>query len=104
MASATGRRSLQHILRRRAREPVGFDVRYWSPLELQRQFVRTFGSAALEVDCYFGLGLQPADLPILPSPSRAVVRVSEGLRKLARVVPPLALVADSVYLTARKTV
>ncbi len=36
------------------------------------------------------------------SPARAAVKASEALRKVARFVSPLALVADSVYLSARK--
>jgi len=61
MASALGIRSLQHQFRRGFRKPKEFDVRYWTPAELLGTFHAVFGPTNLEVDCYFGLGLQPAD-------------------------------------------
>jgi len=101
MASATGIRSLYHLARRKFREPTHFDVRYWLPGELVGEFRSIFGNAELNVDCFFGLGLQPSDLAIMPPPARTLVRVSEVLRRASTVVRPLAYVADSVYLTSR---
>ncbi len=64
MASALGIRSLQHQVWRGFREPKDFDVRYWTPAQLLDTFADIFGPTELEVDCYFGLGLQPADLVV----------------------------------------
>lgn len=102
MASCTGIRSAQHILRRRGRQPASFDVRYWTPRALTSLLADAIGPSTLEVDCYFGLGLQPSDMAMMSAPKRALIRTSEVLRKIANVVTPLAYVADSVYITARK--
>jgi SAM-dependent methyltransferase len=98
MASALGIRSLQHQVRRGFREPKDFDVRYWTPAELLRTFRDVFGSTKLEVDCYFGLGLQPADVRLMSGMSRLVIYGSEGLRSASKVFRPLVYLADSVFL------
>jgi SAM-dependent methyltransferase/uncharacterized protein YbaR (Trm112 family) len=100
MASATGARSLQHILRRRFREPKGFEIRYWLPRVLLREFRAIFGDGQMKVDCYFGLGLQPSDRTLYSTTGRVILTVSEALRKASTIVRPLAYVADSIYLTA----
>lgn len=98
MASATGVRSLQHIARRGFREPGEFDVRYWMPGELLSEFQRMCRDGRLEVDCYFGLGLQPTDRELYGTLGKAVLGASEALRKASAVVPALTYVADSLYL------
>ncbi len=101
MASATGVRSLQHMAKRGFREPSGFEVRYWLPLTLLREFRNTFGDAHLEVDCFFGLGLQASDYDLYGAAGRALLSISEALRKTSRVVPPLKHAADSLYIVGR---
>ena len=101
MASAFGIRSLQHILRRWRTPQENFDVRYWSPWELQRAFEAAFGEAALEVDCYFGLGLQPADADLYSPAAREAVRLSEWLRRASNRARPLIYLADSLYVDCR---
>lgn len=101
MASAIGLRSLQHLLRRCFREPQGFEVRYWMPWELRNTFEEVFGNAEIEVDCYFGLGLQPSDAEMYSTTGRAAVERSEWLRGISLAVRPLVFVADSLYLTSR---
>lgn len=103
MASAVGVRSFQHIVRRRFRKPMKFDVRYWTPWDLVGAFRDAFGNAELEVDCYFGLGLQPSDIELYSPSMRSLVKLSEHLRQASRVVRPLAYVADSLYLSARNS-
>lgn len=102
MASAFGVRSMQHQARRRFREPVEFDVRYWTPGELLRVFRATFGEADMQADCYFGLGLQPSDAHLMPPAKRAVIRCSNALKRLSAVMTPLVYIADSVYLRSSK--
>jgi SAM-dependent methyltransferase/uncharacterized protein YbaR (Trm112 family) len=102
MANFLGIRSLQMQARRRFAEPKGFEVRYWSVPELRRTFRERIGPTEVSVDCYFGLGLQASDLDLMTPPLRALVRVSEGLRLLSRVFPPLKYVADSVYLRSTR--
>lgn len=100
MASCTGIRSLQHLAYRGFREPKDFEVRYWSPLRLQRVFRDVFGNGRLEVDCYFGLGLQSTDRELYGSKGRILLSASEILRKISCILPPLRYVADSVYFVA----
>jgi hypothetical protein len=68
---------------------------------LRRSFLAAFGDAELEVDCYFGLGLQPSDMDIYTPPARMVVRLSELLRRAAARFRPLVYLADSLYLDCR---
>ena len=103
MPNALGIRSLYHQVRRGFRTRNIFDVRYWTPRELSRTFRDIIGPTDTSVDGFFGLGIQASDLPILPLPYRVVVRASEALRKLTRAVPPLAHVADSLYLHSRQS-
>ena len=98
MASALGIRSLQHQMRRGFRKPKDFDVRYWSPRELLGTFNEILGPTKLEVDCYFGLGLQPSDLQLMSGMGKLVVFGSEGLRSASKVFRPLLYFADSLYL------
>ena len=102
MASALGIRSMQHQVRRGFREPKDFDVRYWTPAELLRTFRDVFGPTELEVDCYFGLGLQPADVRLMSGISKLVIYGSEGLRTASKVFRPLVYLADSLYLRSPK--
>ena len=104
MANVYGARSLWNQVReRRFREPrTLFDVRYWGPRELRVELERRIGPTDLSVDGFFTLNPQPTDLPLLPARYRAVVRVSEAMRKLAERVPPLTLAADSIYAHSRR--
>lgn len=104
MANVWGARSLWNQLReRRFREPrTLFDVRYWSPRELEHEFSRTVGRTTLAVDGYLTLNPQPADLPLLPRRYRALVRTSEALRRLSGRLPFMRYAADSLYVTARR--
>jgi SAM-dependent methyltransferase len=104
MANVWGVRSLWNQLReRRFREPRSlFDVRYWSPRELEREFSRAVGTTSLSVDGYLTLNPQPADLELLPRRYRALVRTSEALRKLSERAPWLTYAADSLYVTSRR--
>lgn len=102
MPNRLGLRCLYHQARRRFREPTGFDVRYWSLADLRSLFQERVGPARLSVDCFFGLGLQSADLRLMPWTHRAAIRTSEVLRRLSRAVPPLTWAADSIYVEAVK--
>ncbi len=100
MASAVGVRSFQHMARRRFRQPVGFEVRYWLPHELLTTYRKTLGNARLSVDGYFGLGLQSSDAAMMTRPARALLRTSDLLRAASRRVPPLVHLADSLFVTS----
>jgi SAM-dependent methyltransferase len=73
----------------------GFDVRYWTLAELREAF-GAIGKVELSADGFLTLNPQPADLDLLSRRHRAVVRVSEALRRASRKAPFLVAVADSV--------
>jgi uncharacterized protein len=83
-------------------DPASWCVRYYSLRELSRMFAEAFGGCELRTDCYLGIGVQRADLDILPWRGKAVVILSEALKRLARAFPPLATAADSVYVRATR--
>lgn len=99
MASAWGVRSFQHQAMRRFRQPKSFEVRYWSPRDLKRAFGEIFGEVEMTADCFFGLGMQAADAPLMPLGKRSVIHASQTLKWLSARFPPLAYAADSVFLT-----
>ena len=101
MASAWGVRSFQHQVRRRFREAHSFEVRYWSPMELRAKFNELFDVVRMSVDCYFGLGLQPSDLSIMPLSKRAVIHASELLKSVSSRIAPLKYLADSLVFEGR---
>lgn len=100
MANRLGARNLAVQARRGFRPAREFEVRYWSTAELLALFEREVGPSQLEVDGFFGLGVQPGDAPHLSAAGRAQVRVSELLRPLARRARWLGRLADSVYVRA----
>lgn len=98
MPNRYGLRQYQQLRRRGFTEGEGFDIRYWTPSEMMETFRKTFGPTEMSTDCYFGLGIQGADVDLLPAKYKAVVYSSEILRKVSSVIRPLTKLADSVYL------
>lgn len=102
MPNTLGIRCLYHQARRGFREARDFEVRYWTPRELVSTFRAALGPARISVDGYFSLNAQISDVRFLPRRYRALVRASELLRKISKVFPPLAYLADSLYVTAAR--
>ena len=102
MPNTFGLRCLFHQAKRGFREARDFEVRYWSPGELRRTFERAVGPARLSVDGFFSLNAQPAEASFLPAHYRLLVRTSAALTRLANAVPPLVMIADSLYVTATR--
>lgn len=100
MPTRFGVRCLYHQARRSFREATGFEVRYWSLGALAGAFTRHIGPVRFEVDGYFGIGLQPADAPLMTPALRRVLRASELLKAVSRRFRPLVGVADSVFVEA----
>ena len=103
MANAYGLRCLYHQARRGFRSAREFEVRYWRPAELKAAFTSAIGPTCMTADGYFSLNVQPSDMEFMPPHYRALVRTSEVLRKISDRVPPLAKLADSLYLSAERT-
>jgi SAM-dependent methyltransferase/uncharacterized protein YbaR (Trm112 family) len=102
MAHSIGLRSLYHQLRRGFRDPISFEVRYWTIAQMQRALAPKFASLNVDVHCYFGLGLEPADAALMPRSVRIAIRASEILRAMSRWAPPMKYLADSVYVAGTK--
>jgi 2-polyprenyl-3-methyl-5-hydroxy-6-metoxy-1,4-benzoquinol methylase/uncharacterized protein YbaR (Trm112 family) len=95
MPNAYGPRNLYQLARRRFREGDAFEVRYWTPEQLKRVFSQ-IGPTELSTDGFLTLNPQTADLDLLPSHLRLLVRGSELMRRASERLPPLTTVADSV--------
>lgn len=101
MPNRYGLRSTYHLAKRGFAEGSNFDVRYWSPRGLKRTFEEIIGPTHLSVDGFFGLGIQPSDIALLPVRFRLIVRASEVLRRCSQGLPFLLNVADSLYAKSR---
>ena len=104
MANMYGLRSLTHQTRRRFREARGFEVRYWSPRKLKAVFDELIGTTSLDVDGYFGLGIQMSDAHLLPFKYKMVVYLSEMMRAVSQKLPFLRRAADSLYVRSVRDV
>lgn len=102
MPTRYGVRCLYHQMRRGFSDGAGFDVRYWSLAELRELFGARVGGTTLDVDCYFGIGLQESDAALMSGPRRAVLRASSMLKTAQQSMPLLIQVADSVYVKSAK--
>jgi SAM-dependent methyltransferase len=102
MPNTFGARCLFHQMKRGFRSPVRFEVRYWTIPELRRAFCSAIGPTRLSVDCFFGIGLQAADLHLMPGNRRALIRTSEFLRCVSKRMPLLSYTADSIYVSSVK--
>jgi SAM-dependent methyltransferase len=103
MANKLGARSLFHQAKRLFREPALFEVRYWTPSELQTAFEEFIGPSTVSVDGFLSLNAQPNESRLLPARYRAIVGISEALRSLSGRLPPLKAFADSLYIESRKS-
>lgn len=103
MPTRFGIRCLYHQARRGFNDGSGFEVRYWTIPALRRVFGTALGNTRFSVDCFFGIGLQYADFRLMPVSLRVAVSLSEILRGLSNVLPALLYVADSVYVSSRKS-
>lgn len=98
MPTAFGVRCLYHQARRAFRNATGFEVRYWTIPALVGLFNRHIGETRVVADCYFGIGLQPSDEPLMTPGLRRVVRASERLKAASRRWSALVWAADSVFV------
>ena len=102
MANWAGVRSLWHQARRGFREPARFEVRYRSLPQMLSMFTTAIGPTAASIDCFFGLGLQASDASHMRPLGRLATAASEQLKRMAKTVPALRSVADSVFVHSAK--
>ncbi|MDP3719088.1 MAG: methyltransferase domain-containing protein [Acidobacteriota bacterium] len=98
MPTRFGVRCLYHQARRRFREGSGFEVRYWTLPELRQLFGSHVGVTRFDADCYFAIGLQLADVSLMPPGLRLVIQASQRMKSASRRWPILVHVADSVFV------
>jgi len=97
MPNARGPLNLVRQARRGFSAGTGQDVRYWTIPELRTTF-GAIGAVSIVADGFFTINPQVADLDLLPARSRAVVRISDTLRRASRHAGALVQVADSVVV------
>jgi ubiquinone/menaquinone biosynthesis C-methylase UbiE/uncharacterized protein YbaR (Trm112 family) len=102
MPTRFGVRCLYHQAKRGFRDGRGFEVRYWTLPALRRLFAERIGRSRVEVDCYFGIGLQAADAALMTPKLRRIVSASERLKAASKYFGPLTWVADSVFIEAAR--
>lgn len=103
MPNKYGIRNLYNQLRRINNPENVFRVRYWTNPELKRTFSSLIGPSRITVDGYFGLGIQPKDIDLMPTKYKLVIRTSEGLRRISLRIPLLIGLADSVYVHSTRS-
>lgn len=79
-----------------------FDVRYYEVDELMALFNAQVGPSSWSVDCFFGLNVHSRDKRFVPMSRKWIVDAADAFKGASKVVPPLAHLADSVYLRSRK--
>jgi 2-polyprenyl-3-methyl-5-hydroxy-6-metoxy-1,4-benzoquinol methylase len=100
MPNARGPLNLARRVRRGFAAGDGQDVRYWTLPELHSVF-GVIGRVSITADGFLTINPQVADLDLLPVRSRAVVHVSDVLRRASSRAPFLVEVADSVIVHVR---
>jgi 2-polyprenyl-3-methyl-5-hydroxy-6-metoxy-1,4-benzoquinol methylase/uncharacterized protein YbaR (Trm112 family) len=98
MANTFGPTCILLQIRRGFRKPKNFEVHYWTPFELRREFSLILGSSRITVDGFFSLNPQKSDIDLLPFQYKFSVMVSEVLRWISERIPGLLFLADSLYL------
>lgn len=103
MPNQYGVRSIYHQARRGFRPGREFEVRYWAPGELRTTFTRLIGPTDVEVDGFFGLGIQASDAHLLRLRHQVVVGASEVMRRASGRARMLTNLADSLYLRSARS-
>jgi SAM-dependent methyltransferase len=104
LANLLGLRQLYNQARDVLRHEQGiFRVRRWLPGEMLSTFRDLVGPARLTADGFFSLNAQSTDVDLMDGFARNVVRASEALKGVATRFPPLARVADSVFIEATRS-
>jgi len=102
MPNVFGIRCLYHQVRRGFRDTRDFEVRYWTVRELISAFEEEIGPSQIFVDGYFSLNPQVSDVRFMPVRYRAIVHMSEALRKTSDWFRPLIYIADSLYVSSNR--
>jgi len=102
MAHTGGLRSRQITRRKTYASSGAFRVRYWPLDALREVFMRRIGPTRLAAEAFGGLGLLAGDWSVVSAKAKLLIDASGTLKSLARAVPALIRIADSVYVEAVK--
>jgi SAM-dependent methyltransferase/uncharacterized protein YbaR (Trm112 family) len=103
MPNNLGLRSMYQQARRRFRQPMGFEVRYWRIRDLRATFGRAMGGTTqVSVDAFGGLGIHNSDSDLMSPSKKLLIAGSEALKKISRALPFFVYFADSVYVRSIK--
>lgn len=94
--------NLLYQLKRGLREPVDFEVRYWTINELSDTFCRLIGETSISVDGFFSLNPQVTDIDLLPWYYRLIVNTSNIMKSSCEKLYLLKYLADSLYVKSIK--
>ena len=101
MLNFYGIRNQYNMLKRNFREPVSFEVRYWTPSELKKKFSELIGPTSTFVDGFFSANVQMKDIDLLSFPYKCVISISQFLKTISRCMPFMNAFADSLYLKSQ---
>jgi len=79
-----------------------FRVRYWSLDAMRRVFQSRVGPTRLVAEAFGGLGLLTEDRRLVSARAKALIAASQVMKRLSRLLAPLILLADSVYVISTK--
>jgi len=104
MANRFGLRSWYQLARRGFVSPTGFEVRYWSPGDLDMMATESIGETDIVADCFLGLGLQRSDYDFMGSTGKFAIIVSDLLVQLSTKIGFIKNFSDSIFLDSRKRI
>jgi hypothetical protein len=102
MPNKLGLRNLYVQARRGFQAPTYTEVHYWRPKDLVLLHGECIGPTRLEIDGFFTINPQIADLDMLPLRYKFVVVLSEALRHVGTFMRGLTNIADSLYVISTK--
>jgi SAM-dependent methyltransferase len=106
LPNRSGIRNLYLRARNGFREPRAgtFDMRYWSFAEIRAAFAAAgFSSIRVIADGFLSQNPQLADLDLISTAGKAIVPLSYFGARIARAIPALTRIADSLWIVARKS-
>jgi SAM-dependent methyltransferase len=106
LPNRSGIRNLYLRARNGFREPRAgtFDMRYWSFAEIRAAFAAAgFSSIRIIADGFLSQNPQLADLDIVSTAGKALVPLSFAGTRIARAIPALTYLADSLWIEAQKS-
>lgn len=101
MPNKYGTRNLYNQIKKGFKRKDIFDVSYWSTKELINVFEEKIGTTSIQIDGFFGLGVQKSDIELFPLKYKAIVYLSEFLKNLNPRISFLKYFADSLYVVSK---